>query len=139
MDSQPLYELRAINHAASDLELEVWQLPSSATPNLKQRLRIAGLRGRNIALVEHRVLKRLKERGIEVSGLLPGTPMTWRLPEDLALNLGILFRVLNPLLSSMALFNLPFLFLMTVIALLASGTMYVMWEGTQPFRDHQEA
>lgn len=97
MDSQPLYELRAINHAASDLELEVWQLPSSATPNLKQRLRIAGLRGRNIALVEHRVLKRLKERGIEVSGLLPGTHMTWRLPEDLALNLGILFRALAPM------------------------------------------
>lgn len=97
MDSQPLYELRVINHAASDLELEVWQLPSSATPNLKQRQRVAGLRGRNIALVEHRVLKRLKERGIAVSGVLPGTPMTWHLPEDLALNLGILFRVLAPM------------------------------------------
>ncbi len=97
MDSQPLYELKAIQHGPSDLELEVWQLPSQATPNLKQRLRIAGLRGRNLALVEHRVLKRLKDRGIPVAGLLPETPMTWHLPEDMALNLGILFRALAPM------------------------------------------
>lgn len=97
MDSLPLYELKAIQHGPSDLELEVWQLPSAATPNLRQRQRIAGLRGRNFALVEHRVLKRLKERGIEVAGLLRETPMTWKLPEDLALNLGILFRALAPM------------------------------------------
>lgn len=97
MDSLPLYELKAIQHGSSDLELEVWQLPAPATPNLKQRLRVAGLRRRNLALVEHRVLKRLKERGIAVAGLLPETPMTWPLPEDLALNLGILFRALAPM------------------------------------------
>lgn len=97
MESQPLYELKAVQHGPSDLELEVWQLPSNATPNLTQRLRVAGLRGRNLALVEHRVLKRFKERGIEVAGLLPETPMSWRLPEDLALNLGILFRALAPM------------------------------------------
>ncbi|TVS00830.1 MAG: hypothetical protein EA406_00155, partial [Rhodospirillales bacterium] len=51
----PQYQLRARCHRPGDAELEVWQLPSPATPHLKAPLRVAGLRGRNLSLVEHRV------------------------------------------------------------------------------------
>lgn len=50
----PQYELRARYHGPEDTELEVWQVPSPATPQLKAPLRVAGLRGRNLSLIEHR-------------------------------------------------------------------------------------
>lgn len=92
----PAYELRARRHGPDDVELEIWQLPAPATPNITSPLRIAGLRGRNLALVEHRVYKRLKQAGIELGGLRPDRK-SQRLSEDLALNLGLLFRVLAPM------------------------------------------
>jgi len=94
----PLYELRARRHGPGDTELEVWQLPSSATPQIKAPVRLAGLHGRNYELVEHRVLKRLKEVGIRVD-ILPiegiGSPMN----EETALRLALLFRTLAPMRS----------------------------------------
>lgn len=54
----PRYELRVRYHGPDDTEMEIWQVPAPATPHLKTPLRIAGLRGRNLALVEHRVLTR---------------------------------------------------------------------------------
>ena len=33
----PRYELRTANHGPDNLELEVWQLPASATPHIKTR------------------------------------------------------------------------------------------------------
>ncbi|MBA3727150.1 MAG: hypothetical protein H0W86_12090 [Armatimonadetes bacterium] len=94
----PRYELRAHRHGPGDTELQVWQIPSSATPQIKTPVRLAGLRGRNYELVEHRVLKRLKEAGIRV-GILPiegiGSPMN----EETALRLALLFRTLAPMRS----------------------------------------
>ena len=63
--TQPAYELRARRHGPGDAEIEVWQLPSVATPQIAAPVRLAGLRGRNLELAEHRVLKRLKESGDE--------------------------------------------------------------------------
>ena len=77
--------------------MEVWQLPSDATPALKSARRLAGLRGRNLSLIEHRVLRRLNEVRINVTGLLPGMEQRKELPELPALQLGILFRVLAPM------------------------------------------
>lgn len=95
-DSMPRYELRARRHGPDDLELEVWQIPSPGTPHIKAPVRLAGLRGRNLALVEHRVLRRLAKAGVILGSLL--TDVTrHQLDEDLALNLGILFRVLAPM------------------------------------------
>jgi len=94
----PRYELRTANHGPDNLELEVWQLPSPASPHIKTPLRIAGLAGRNLALVEHRVLRRLAKAGIQVSAA-KGERGRHTLDEDLALNLGILFRVLAPMRS----------------------------------------
>jgi hypothetical protein len=94
----PRYELWARSHGADDLEMEVWQVPAPATPHIKAPVRIAGLRGRNLALVEHRVLRRLAKSRIKLAGpLLPGERQSFALDEDLALNLGLLFRVLAPM------------------------------------------
>ncbi len=93
----PRYELRCRFHGAGDLELEVWQTPSTATPHIKTPLRIAGLRGRNLALVEHRVIRYLAQGGVNVGSMPLGGSNTLGLHEDMALNLGLLFRVLAPM------------------------------------------
>ncbi len=93
----PRYELRVQAHGPDDTEMEVWQVPAPATPHIKAPVRIAGLRGRNLALVEHRVLQRLAKARIKPGGLLPGVRQTFALDEDVALNLGLLFRVLAPM------------------------------------------
>jgi hypothetical protein len=94
--TQPQYELRARRHGPGDAEVEVWQLPSGATPQIAAPVRLAGLRGRNLELAEHRVLKRLKETGIRLD-LLPIEGIGSALAEDTALRLALLFRTLAPM------------------------------------------
>lgn len=91
------YVLRANRHIGCGLGLVIWQLPSPATPHLKGPLRIAGLRGRNLALVEHRVLRQLARVKIGLGGLPLDDVRAAPLDEDLALSLGLLFRVLAPM------------------------------------------
>ena len=98
-DSAPVYELRARRHGPGDTELEVWQLPSPASPQRTSPVRIAGLRGRSLDLVEHRVLRRLGQAGLKLSGREAERKEGHRLPEDLALSLGLLFRTLAPMRS----------------------------------------
>jgi len=96
--SAPQYEVRVRNHGIGDSEIELWEMPSPATPHLTSPQRIAGLRGRNLELVEHRVFRRLNHAGVR----LPRTAdrvRAYNLPEDLALRLGLLFRVLAPMRS----------------------------------------
>ena len=85
-DSAPVYELRARRHGPGDTELEVWQLPSPASPQRNAPVRIAGLLGRNLDLVEHRVLRRLGPAGLKLSGREAERKEGNRLPEDLALS-----------------------------------------------------
>ena len=65
----PQYEMRARRLAGSDIEVEIWQLPAGATPHIRQPTYIAGLRGRNLSLIEHRLLRRLKQSRIDLSNL----------------------------------------------------------------------
>lgn len=95
----PRYELRAHYFGPADTGLEVWQLLSPATPTLTAPMRVAGLRGRNLELVDHRVRRRLKQAGIPFEAPAPRLPSAWPLPEDLALTLGLLFRALAPMSS----------------------------------------
>lgn len=95
----PQYELRARRHGASDNEMEVWQVPGPATPHVRSPRRVAGLRGRNLDLIEHRLLKHLHQRGVDATGLLPGQERRSAISEDEALRLGLLFRVLAPMRS----------------------------------------
>ena len=95
----PRYELRARYFGPADTELEVWQLPSPATPHLAAPARVAGLRGRNLELVEHRVTRRLRQAGIQVEAPALRLPRTWPIPEELALSIALLFRALAPMYS----------------------------------------
>lgn len=94
--STPAYEVRMRRHGPGNSEIEVWQVPSSASPQLKEPLRVAGLRGRNLELVEHRVLRRLAAAGIKAD-LADAAGSGRGIDEDTALRLGLLFRVLAPM------------------------------------------
>jgi hypothetical protein len=62
-------------------------------------VRLAGLRGRNLELIEHRVLRKLAQAGVKLTGLEADRKEGHRLPEDVALSLGLLFRTLAPMRS----------------------------------------
>ena len=96
-ESAPRYELRVRRHGPVGTEYEIWQMPATATPQVTSALRVAGLRGRNLEMVEHRVLKRLSQSGVK-PGLNSDTRKRgYALDEDLALTLGLLFRTLAPM------------------------------------------
>jgi hypothetical protein len=96
--SAPSFEVRTVRHGPADTEVEVWQLPSPASPQLTAPVRLAGLRGRNLGLVEHRVLKLLAAAGLKFNPRA-GRKEALILPEDQALRLGLLFRALAPMRS----------------------------------------
>jgi hypothetical protein len=102
--SVPQYELRARTWGAGDDELEVWQVPAPATPHLKAPVRVAGLHGRNLELVQHRVLRRLTRAGVRLGSvgaqeLRLREARAYAIDEHLALTLGLLFRTLAPMRS----------------------------------------
>ena len=89
-ESAPRYELRVRGHRPGDTEYEIWQMPSAATPQITSATRIAGLRGRNLELVEYRVLKRLGGAGVKLGPSRRRERHGYALTEDLALTLGLL-------------------------------------------------
>ena len=95
----PSYELRVRRLGAALSLYEVWQLPAASTPQISVPTRVAGLKGRNLELVEHRVLRRLAQAGVKLARPagepMPGLPLN----EDLALHLGLMFRALAPMRS----------------------------------------
>lgn len=95
--SAPRYQLRVRRRGREGDEMEVWQLPSPASPHLKRPQRVAGLGGRNLTLIEHSLLRGLSGAGIKLGGLVLGEQRRFDLTEDLALNLGLLFRALAPM------------------------------------------
>ena len=97
--SAPRYELRVRRHGPVDAEYEVWQMPAVATPHVTAPVRVAGLRDRNLHLVEHRVLKRLARAGVKLGTQGGAGTRGYALTEDLALTLGLLFRALAPMRS----------------------------------------
>jgi hypothetical protein len=95
--SLPRYELRARRLGAGNDAVEIWQLPAPATPHVRMPVYIAGLHGRNLGLVEHRLLKRLKAHRIDLAGLPLDDVRRSPVDEDIAINLGLLFRALAPM------------------------------------------
>ena len=93
----PIYRLQVLRSPTEGLGLEIWQRPGPSSPHLKEPRYVAGLKGRNLSLVEHRVLRTLKQAGIDLGGLPVDRKRTFPLDEDLALRLGLLFRVLAPM------------------------------------------
>jgi len=75
----------------------VWQVPAAATPHLRQPIRIASLEGRNLELVQHRILRVLAEHRIRLVGRPGRTWFSRPVPETLAVRLGLMFRTLAPM------------------------------------------
>ncbi|GMV20769.1 MAG: hypothetical protein AMXMBFR57_07180 [Acidimicrobiia bacterium] len=97
MHSTPRYELRVRRRGAGDLLLEVWQLPALATPEVKEAKYVGGLGGRNLALIEHRLLRQLKAAHIDVTKARTGDRLRFAVSEIWALRLGLIFRLLAPM------------------------------------------
>ena len=93
----PVYELRVRREPQVGLHLEIWQRPSPNSPHLREPLYIAGLKGRNLSLIEHRVLRKLAKVGVDLGGLPLGERSDFPLDEELALSLGLMFRALAPM------------------------------------------
>lgn len=97
---KPVYELRLKVQNSMNWSLSIYQLPSPATPRLKEPAHVGTLRGAALRLVEMRVLKRLQRDRIQLGALKPGRTAAWPLEEETALHLGLLFRVLAPMRST---------------------------------------
>jgi len=97
---KPVYDLRLRVHSSMNWTLSIYQLPSPATPRLKEPEHVGTLSGAALRLVEMRVLKRLMRERIQLGALKPGKMRTWLLDEEAALHLGLLFRVLAPMRSA---------------------------------------
>lgn len=97
--NHPRYELRAVGLGRGEVQLEIWQLPSPATPRLREPERTATLKGRALRLIETRLTKRLRGLGITVPSLAKREDKAFALDEDAALQIALVFRVLAPMRS----------------------------------------
>ena len=97
VESPPQYELRVRRHGPADTEYAVWQIPSSAAPSLTLARRVARLRGPNLDLIEHRVLRLLAQAGVRLGPRAGQENSGYHVPEEVALVLGLLFRALAPM------------------------------------------
>lgn len=98
-DAQPVFELRVTALKGADQRFEVYELPSPVSPRIQAPERVGGLEGKNLQAVDTRVRKQLKAAGVVPTRLKRGETFHARIHEDLALFLGLLFRVLAPMRS----------------------------------------
>ena len=98
---EPAYEVRARRFAGNELQVEIWQMPSPASPHIHVPIRMAGLAGRNLEINQIRVLKKLKDAGIRLE-VMPIEGPRAPIREDAALRLALLFRTLAPMRSRAA-------------------------------------
>ncbi len=96
---KPRYELRAIVHGNGEMEVQVWQMPSVATPRLALPEWTASIKGRPLRMIEHRLIKRLKAEGFSIAGLRRGQQKRKDIDEELAMSLALTFRTLAPMKS----------------------------------------
>ena len=95
--SAPRYEMR-VRYGGPDRDCyEIWQTPSAATPLIRRPVRIGALAGRNLELVQHRILRILAEQRIRLVGVPGRTGFSRPVPETLAVRLALIFRVLAPM------------------------------------------
>lgn len=95
---EPAYEVRAKRLKGNELQVEIWQLPSPASPHILAPQRVAGLAGRNLEINQVRILKKLKEAGVRLD-IMPIDGMRTPIREEEALRLALLMRVLAPMRS----------------------------------------
>jgi len=95
--SAPRYEMRVRSRGPGRDCYEVWQTSSPATPLIRRPVRIGALAGRNLELVQHRILRILAEQRIRLVGVPGRTGFSRPVPETLAVRLGLIFRALAPM------------------------------------------
>lgn len=95
---EPSYEVRARRIAGNELQVEIWQMPSPASPHVHVPVRMAGLAGRNLEINQIRILKKLKDAGIRLE-VMPVEGLRSPIREEAALRLALLFRTLAPMRS----------------------------------------
>ena len=95
--SAPRYEMRVRSGGPGRDCYEVWQTPAPATPLIRRPVRIGALAGRNLELVQHRILRILAEQRIRLVGVPGRTGFSRPVPETLAGRLGLIFRALAPM------------------------------------------
>lgn len=93
----PCYELRVKGRNTGRAEYQVWQVPALGTPQVTIPVQVARLRGRNLDLVEHRVLQSLAQNGIKLLVATRSRSRNYPLGEDMAVRLALLFRCLAPM------------------------------------------
>lgn len=93
------YEVRRHSVGGYDDAYEVYELPSKAAPYLHEPRRIGGLAGANLALVEKELLRRLRRIGARFENGRHDGIAHATIPEDEALRLALLFRVVAPMRS----------------------------------------
>ena len=93
----PVYELRRQPHKGGAYVLEIWQLPSPATPRLDAPEHVGSLGGTPLRLLEARLARRLARAGINLSAGASERERRWPLDEEQALAMGLLFRALAPM------------------------------------------
>lgn len=98
---EPSYEVRARRIAGNELQVEIWQMPSPASPHVHVPIRMAGLAARNLEINQIRILKKLKDAGIRLE-VMPVEGLRSPIREDAALQLALLFRTLAPMRSRVA-------------------------------------
>lgn len=98
---EPSYEVRARRIVGNELQVEIWQMPSPASPHIHVPVRMAGLAGRNLEINQIRILKKLKDAGIRLE-VMPIEGLRAPIREDAALRLALLFRTLAPMRSRAA-------------------------------------
>lgn len=98
---EPAYEVRARRIAGNELQVEIWQMPSPASPHIHVPIRMAGLASRNLEINQIRILKKLKDAGIRLE-VMPIEGLRAPIREDAALRLALLFRTLAPMRSRAA-------------------------------------
>lgn len=92
----PRYELRITCGDVGEERFEIWQLPCSATPQLRAPTRIGRLGGYRLTMVEHRVRNHLVTYGIRPLSIKDKVD-TYHIPEEAALTLALLFKALAPM------------------------------------------
>lgn len=97
---QPIYEVRA-RRVDNELQVEIWQVPSSSSPHVTVPVRVAGLAGRNLEVNQIRIFKRLRDAGIRLD-VMPVDGMRVPIAEAAALRIALMFRVLAPMRSRAA-------------------------------------
>lgn len=99
MSGLPAYEIRRWSERGYDTEYAIYELRSKASPHLREPRRLGGLAGAKLALVESGVLRRLRRVGVRLERTSRAAFGRAELPEEDALRLALLFRVVAPMRS----------------------------------------